>query len=58
MLFSRHFLCLLLVNLLLLANLEERFTCRELDYFLEVGDNMLEGDDLANENARDVFALF
>jgi len=49
---------LLLVNLLLLANLEERFTYRELDCFLEVEDNVLKGDDLANEATEDVFDLF
>jgi len=42
----------------LLANLEERFTHRKLDCFLGVGDNILEGDDLANKAAGDVFALF
>jgi len=49
----------LLVNLPLLANLEERFTYRELDCFLEAGDrDGLEGDDLPNKATRDVFALF
>jgi len=38
--------------------LEERSTCGELYCFLGVGDNTLEGDDLADEAARDVFALF
>jgi len=38
--------------------LEERFTCRELDCFFRVEDkDGLEGDDLVDENARDVFAL-
>jgi len=50
---------LLLVNLPLLASLEERSTCRELGCFLEVED----GDDfekrfLADEAARNGFALF
>ena len=50
---------LLLVNLLLLASLEERSICRELDCFLEVGDrNGLEGDGLADKAIRDMFVLF
>ena len=55
--FSRHFLCLLLVNLPLLASLEERSIHKELGCFLEAGDK----DDfkvLVNEAARDGFALF
>ena len=56
--FSRCFLHLLLVNLLLLASLEERFTYRVLGYFLGVGD----GDDfkkvLADKTTRDMFTLF
>jgi len=47
-----------LVNLLLLASLEEKSTHEVLVYFLEAGD----GDDsekvLANEAAEDGFALF
>jgi len=42
----------------LLANLEERSTYGELDCFLGVGDKELEGNDLTNMTARDVFALF
>ena len=57
--FLRHFLHLSLVNLLLLASLEERSTCRVSDYFLGVGD----GDDLEEEFLADratggVFTLF
>ena len=57
--FSRHFLHLLLVNLPLLASLEERSTHGVLDCFLGAGD----GDDLgeeflADEAAGDEFALF
>ena len=57
--FLRYFLYLLLVNLLLLASLEERSTHRELDCFLKVenGDG-LEGDDLVDEATRNRFALF
>ena len=57
--FSRYFLRLLLVNLLLLASLEERSTYRVLDCFLGVenGDDLEEGF-LADEAARSVFALF
>ena len=46
------------VNLLLLASLEERSTCRELDCFLGVENNMLEGDNLVDKAARSVFVLF
>ena len=56
--FLRCFLYSLLVNLLLLANLEERFTYGELDCFLGVGDNVLEEDDLIDKAVRNVFALF
>jgi len=38
--------------------LEEKITCRELDYFLGVRDDTLEEDYLADEAAGDVFALF
>ena len=54
----RYFLYLLLVNLLLLASLEKRFTCRELDCFLRVEDDDLKEDDLVNEATGDIFALF
>jgi len=58
-LFLRHFLCLSLVNLLLLASLEERSICRELDCFLGAGDrDNLERDDLVDKATSDVFALF
>ena len=56
--FSRYFLYLLLVNLLLLASLEERSTYRELDCFLQVGDDSLEKDNLADKATRNIFALF
>jgi len=42
----------------LLANLEKRSTYRELDCFLGAGNNILEENALADEAARDVFALF
>ena len=55
----RHFLHSLLVNLPLLASLEERSTHEELDYFLEMGDrNGLEEDVLVDEATRDEFVLF
>jgi len=38
--------------------LEERSTYRKLDYFLRVEDNVLKGDDLADEATRDILALF
>jgi len=41
----------------LLANLKKRSTYGELDCFLGVGDDVLEGDDLVNEATGDVFAL-
>ena len=48
-----------LVNLLLLASLEERFTYGVLDCFLGVGDgNNLEKEFLVDKAARDEFALF
>ena len=54
-----HFLCSSLVNLPLLASLEERSIHRELDYFLKVGNrDSLEEDDLADEATRDGFVLF
>jgi len=43
----------------LLASLEEKFTYRELDYFLKVEDrDGLKGDDLADKATGDGFALF
>ena len=58
-LFSRCFLYLLLVNLLLLASLEERFTHGELDCFLKVGNgNDLDRDDLVDKVTGDRFVLF
>ena len=57
--FSRYFLCLSLVNLPLLASLEERSTHGELDCFLGVGDgDGLEENILVDETTGDVFALF
>jgi len=48
-----------LVNLLLLASLEERSTHGELGCFLEVGDgDDLEKEFLVDEATRDEFALF
>ena len=47
----------LLVNLLFLANLKERSIYEELDYFLEAGDDTLEGDGLVDEAIRDLFTL-
>ena len=54
----RYFLYLLLLNLLLLANLEEKFIYKELDCFLVVENNILEGNDLVDEATGDIFALF
>ena len=52
-------MCLSLVNLLLLASLEERLTYKVLDCFLEVGNrDDLEKEFLADEAARNGFALF
>ena len=57
--FSRHFLCLSLVNLLLLASLEERSIYGESDCFLGAKDgDDLEEDILMDEAIRDKFALF
>ena len=56
--FLRCFLYLSLVNLPLLASFEKKFTYSELDCFLEVENNCLEEDNLADEATRDVFALF
>ena len=57
-LFSRHFLHLSLVNLPLLASLEERSTYREFSYFLRVGDRDGSEDVLVDEATRDGFVLF
>ena len=55
----RYFLHLSLVNLLLLASLEERFTYRELGCFLEVRyRDDFKKEVLVDEAARDGFALF
>ena len=52
-------MCLLLVNLLLLASLEKRSTYGELDCFLEIENkDDLEKNVLVDEAARDRFALF
>ena len=57
--FLRHFLHLSLVNLLLLASLEERSICGESDCFLGAKDrDDLEEDILMDEAIRDKFALF
>ena len=57
--FSRHFLCLSLVNLPLLASLEEKSTHRILGCFLGVGDgDDLEEEFLSDEAAGSVFALY
>jgi len=43
----------------LLASLEKRSTCKELDCFFGVGDkDDLKGDILADETTGDEFALF
>ena len=42
----------------MLASLEERSTYRELDCFLQVGDDSLEKDNLADKATRNIFALF
>ena len=55
---SRCFLCLSLVNLPLLASLEERFTYGEFGCFLKAGDeDGLEKNDLADKATSDVFSL-
>ena len=56
--FLRCFLCSSLVNLLLLASLEEKSTHGVLGCFLEVGDKDDFKEVLADETAGDVFALF
>ena len=58
-LFSRHFLCLSLVNLPLLASLKGRSTHKVLDCFLGVGnEDDLEEEFLADETTGNGFALF
>ena len=58
-LFLKYFLCSLLVNLPLLASLEERSTHRELGCFLGARDrDDLEEGFLADKVARNEFALF
>ena len=58
-LFSRCFLHLSLVNLPLLASLEERSTYRKINCLLGVKNrNGLEDDDLANKTTRNIFVLF
>ena len=47
----------LLVNLPLLANLEERSTHGELDCFLKAEENVFKRDDLADKAVRDIFDL-
>ena len=55
----RCFLCSSLVNLPLLASLEERSIYRVLDCFLRAGDEGdLEEEFLVDEAARNEFALF
>ena len=57
--FLRHFLHLSLVNLPLLASLEERSTHGVLDCFLGVEDRDNLGEEVfVNEATKDVFALF
>ena len=47
-----------LVNLLLLASLEEKSIYGELAYFLGVEDNSLDRDNLVDKAIRDKFVLF
>ena len=57
--FLRYFLHLLLVNLLLLASLEEKSTHRELGCFLGAGDrDDFEKEVLVDKATGDGFALF
>jgi len=42
----------------LLASLEEKSTCEELDCFLRAGNNSLDRDDLVDKAIKNVFALF
>jgi len=53
-----YFLCSSLVNLLLLASLEEKSTCRVLGCFLRAGNRDDFKGILVEETARDGFALF
>ena len=58
-LFLRYFLHLSLINLLLLASLEERSTYGKLDYFLKTEDrDSLEKNIFVDKTTRDKFALF
>ena len=57
-LFSKCFLCLSLVNLLLLASLEERFICGVLVFFLGAGDRDNFEEVLVDETTGNGFALF
>ena len=57
--FLRYFLYLSLVNLPLLASLEERSTYGELNCFLGTRNkNSLKEDNLVDETTKDRFALF
>ena len=56
--FLRHFLYSSLVNLPLLASLEETPTYRELGCFLGVGDRDDFKEVLTDKTTRDMFALF
>ena len=56
--FLSCFLYLLLVNLPLLASLEERSTYRELNCFLGVVNNNLDRDNLVDEAIENRFVLF
>ena len=57
--FLRYFLYLSLVNLLLLASLEEKSTHRELSCFLGAGDrDDFEKEVLVDKATGDEFALF
>ena len=57
-LFLKYFLCSSLVNLPLLASLEERFIHRELGCFLGVGNGDNFEEVLADKATKDGFALF
>ena len=57
--FLRYFLCLSLVNLLLLASLKKKSAHGKFDCFLRVGDGDSLGEDiLVDKAARDRFVLF
>jgi len=52
---------LLFLPVILTASFEKRFTYKELDYFLIVENkelDVLEGDNLVDEAAKNVFAFF